>query len=170
MKFPNPVPTEAIIQFRRHLIQIREERGYNLTIQKADVNIVPESMDKSNISGDKNVVINVAWDLDTLIDHQANQWDSYRSTIDLNCYLLRNQNPHILRGQLMADLIRYFYDQSGVEQRWTLFNENNWPVVRTLKFQHFQSDITFEKQPIFKLDSQVIVTWACKTDDLYTSV
>ena len=166
VRLTRPIPSEAVFQMQRHLTFITPERGYNLRIQKNAVPIVPESMEQSNISGDKAVVVNIAWNIDSLVDNMANEVDTYMSTATLECFMLENADPQTKTAQLFADIIRYFYDQSG-DERWTLFTENKNQVVHQIKFLHLYRDIDYTKKPIFKVNIECQIRWGCRRTDLY---
>ena len=182
LRLPNPVPLEAAIQLRRHLLNITVEAGYNNTIAKAEVNILPANVENSNVSSNKTVVVNTSWDLDTCLDQnvttRTNGLTLYHSTVFLNCYLFNNSNDlsgqQGTRAKFHSDIVRYFWPGAGVANSagvfapWTLPNQNGQKVIREFYISKLNYDADFQKKPLIKLDFELMLYWAALVNDLYT--
>ena len=178
VQLPNPVPYEAVQQLARHLKRINKGLGFYNTFTNADVSNQPRSMENANISQDHPAFINISWDIDECLDVQpqgrTNGLANYRSTCFLNCYLFSNQNPHLVRTQLHADLHRYFFNKQGDpgyvkgigDQNWTLYTENNQKVVHELYITRLNTNLTFEKKPIIQVDFELTLFWATLNSNL----
>lgn len=181
VRLRNPVPLEAAIQLRRHLLGIKVEAGFNNSIAKAEVNILPANLENSGVSSNRNLVVNTSWDLDTCLDQnvttRTNGLTLYHSTCFLNCYLFSNTNDEggqqRARALFHSDLVRYFWpapgvpNAAGVISPWTLPNENGQKVVREFYIARLNYDADFQKKPIIKLDIELTIYWAALAHDLY---
>lgn len=181
-RLPNPIPLEAAIQLRRHLLNITVEAGFNNTISKTSVHILPENIENSGVSSNRKIVVNTAWDLDTCLDQsgstRTNGLTLYRSTSFLNCYLFSNaadpSGQQKARALFHADLVAYFWPGAGVKNAlgidspWTLPNENGQRVIREFYISRLNYDSDFQKKPIIKVDIELSVYWGALVNDLYT--
>ena len=172
-RLAHPIPKEAVTQLRRHLTLIQRQRGFNNNIDATNTTLIPESVDKSNLSGDKKVAINVEWGVDSFIGFEANNQMIWLSQGTLFCYLLegKEKDPQGQIADLFQDIVRYFYDDTG-DERWTLFTENkiDCGVVRQLIFKSVNRDFDFDKSPIIKADIAFDVRWACLKNDLHQPI
>ncbi len=178
VQLPNPVPYEAVQQMARHLMRINKGMGFYNTVTKAECSNESRSMENANVTADKPLYINIAWDIDECLDVQpqgrTNGLANYRSTCFLNCYLFENKNPHLARTQLHADLHRYFFNKQGDpgyavgigDQNWTLYTENMKPVVHDLYINRLNINLTFEKKPIIQVDVELTIFWATLNSNL----
>lgn len=175
---PNPIPYEAVQQLVRHLKKINKGLGFFNTVSDAEASNQPRSMENANVTADKPLFINVAWDIDECLDVQpdlrTNGITNYRSTCFLECYLFHNQNPHLARTQLHADLHRYFFNKPndpgyvpGIgNENWTLYTENKQKVVHELYISRLNTTVTYEKKPIIQVSFELTIWWAALNSNL----
>jgi len=177
----NPIPLEAAIQLRRHLLGIQVGAGYNNSIAQTQVNIDGQNLENSGVSSNKTLIVNTAWDLDVCLDAdpntRTNGRTSYRSTCYLNCYLWTNKNEadamQRARAAFHADFCRYFFpppgvgNTAGLMEPWCLPTENGQRVIREFYIAALNYDADFQKKPIIKLDISLTMYWAALAGDLY---
>ena len=174
VRLPNDIPFEAVTQMGRHLLQIRKEAGYNNTIVKTDVNIVPEDIPNSGLSSNRTLVVNINWDygrcLDAERENRTNGLTTWVSNLFLNCYLWTDidgkPQPQLARSRFQGDFMRYFYDPAF--NRYMLPNPNGQRTIREFFVEDENIVLNFQDLPIIQYDIQLKAHWAALRNDLKT--
>lgn len=181
VRLSNPVPLEAAIQLRRHLLNIRQEADYFHTIAKTAVSINGMNVENSGISSTKTIQVNTLWDVDFCMDQdvqkRTNGLTEYHSKCMLYVYLFSNENDPAgmqgARARFHADFLRYFFPQegqantSGIKAPWTLPTEAGQKVIREFYVDALNYDADYQKKPIIKLDIGLTLYWATLRGDLH---
>ncbi len=180
IRLSNPVPLEAAKQLRRHMLGITKEAGYTNTVSKTDIAIAGKSMENAGISATKPLFINTMWDIDANMDRSGmatNGLKLWHSTCWLNCYMYvpdRNVfDEQAARAGLHADFERYFFpapgtaNPNGLRAPWTLPTAEGHEVVRYMSILATNSDADWQKKPTFKVDFELLISWAHIQGDLY---
>ncbi len=181
IRLANPVPLEAAIQFRRHLLNIREAAGYNNSIMAAGVSLDPKNLENAGVSANKHVHVNTAWDLDVCQDlnvaTRTNGITSYISTCFLSAFIYYNgievDGQQRARALFHADIVKYFFPAPGTANThgmlspWTLPTENGQKVIREFYINKLNYDADYQKKPIIGLTFELTMFWAALGNDLY---
>ncbi len=180
IQLQNPVPLEAAIQLRRHLLRIRKSAGFKNDIVEAGIGQAGRSLENTGLSSIRTAFVSTIWDLDQCMDQSpshTNGLHEYHSACWLNCYLyVDNKDPMGMdraRTELHADLIRYFWPAPGqvnpvnLRAPWTLPTENGYEVIRYFSIVRLNYDADYQKNPIIKVDIELSVNWATVQGDLY---
>ncbi len=182
-RLSNPVPLEAVIQLRRHLLNIRQTADYNYDMLEAGVGVEWKNHATTGFSQNRPAVARLMWDLDASRDldvtTRTNGITSWRSTAFISAFLYvpnLKEDPTAAmaaRSLFHADLQRYFYPAPGTKntagyyQPWSLPTELDQKVIREFYINHVNHDPEYENAPVIKVDFELTLFWAALIGDLH---